>query len=191
MRLVSRVVRVFLVIAAVGLASAMIVSAVASAEPSDGDGGGPTGTPTRPHSGGTGFIPPVVKTPPPPVISCNCVTVHPTPTPPSQVPLTPVPQQNQQTYVPQATPSKTAPASVTPPPPVEVTPLATPPPLAPPPAPVYSVKNTSSVSAGPQALTVILVFLFVGTWFYANRIGSAWSLRTALARTPLAEKDDS
>jgi hypothetical protein len=54
--------------------------------------------------------------------------------------------------------------------------LPAPPPQTPPAAPVYSVKLTSSVDPGAQALTVIVMFLFIGTWFYANRIGSSLAL---------------
>jgi hypothetical protein len=90
--------------------------------------------------------------------------------------------------VPQATPAQTAPSPIQQPQQVEQKVLPAPPPQTPPGPPVYSVKFTSSVDQGAQALTAIFMFLLVGTWFYANRIGSQWSLRNAFGGNPLGTK---
>ena len=41
--------------------------------------------------------------------------------------------------------------------------------------PVFNVLLSSSAQGGAQALTVIMVFLLIGGWFYFNRILSPWT----------------
>jgi hypothetical protein len=115
----------------------------------------------------TGTPPPVQQTPaiPPPVVRT-----------PAYTPPPPVYTPQQPTYAPPA-PVQTEPVSVPPPPPVEIPPPpAQPAPApAPLPAPVPGPRFTSSVDPGTQALTVILLFVVFGGWFYGNRIASQWS----------------
>jgi hypothetical protein len=185
----SKILRTAVVIAVLGFSPAMVVPHIAYAEPSSDGGssdstGGGSQTPQQPHGGGSGFKMPKVEQPKPPVVSCNCYESHPQPEQPQPPPPThnPVPTQS---YVPQVT--KPAPTPVQQPVPIDMKVLPAPPPQTPPAPPVYSVKFTSSVDPGVQALTVILMFLFVGAWFYGNRIGSQWALGTPFGK-PLGEK---
>ena len=125
-------------------------------------------------------------------VSCDHVPEV-TPVKPTQPPSTVTVQTNTGTMgtppaskPPQATPRQPAPPVTVPQPtysPIPLTPAPVPPPppvvtpAPPPPAPpVPNVMLTSSVDAGTQSLAIILVFLVIGSWFYANRIVSQWTL---------------
>jgi hypothetical protein len=112
----------------------------------------------------------------------NRGTLQPTAPPPAAPvqPATPAVAAPPPRYTPAAPVAVTETVPVVPPPPV-VAPVAIPkPPVAPAlPAPAqgFQVALTSSVGAGTQALTVVLVFLVTGAWLFGNRISSQLSFR--------------
>jgi outer membrane biosynthesis protein TonB len=194
MRSAISVVRIALVMVALGLAVAVVGRPTVSDAAHDvplpaARTGSPSPGPTHDH-GPTYYPNPTAGAqPPPPVVSCGgCVVITAPPTPVGQ-PNTPPPAQPQPPPAtphlpdnppppPPPPPPVAIPVSVVPPAPIDIpTPSPVPTPA---PVPVPDVQFTSSVDAGTQALTVILLFVVFGGWFYGNRIASQWS----------SEKDD-
>jgi hypothetical protein len=149
----------------------------------------PPPPPGNNHNNHATNVPTSSVPPPTAVVSCGgCVTLVETP-PPVETAITspPVVPQTPQfiPHVPDDVPSPsppppppdTIPVSIAQLPPVDIpTPSEVPTP-APAPVPVAApgVQFTSGMDADTQTLTVTLLFVVFGGWFYGNRIASRWS----------------